>query len=302
VFGDGGEVRIVDCAEFDSELRTIDVGADLAFLVMDLAALGRPDLGPALVAAYRDAGGDPGTDEMIAYHAATRAWVRAKLALIRSRQPEAPLAGAHEAGRLFALGERFAWSARLPLVLILCGPPASGKSQLARALAHSSGLVVRSSDETRKRLAGLEPTRRAPAAAYTSEASERTYAELGASAAAALERTGGVIVDATFGTTRDRRAFEHAVGDVAPIFVECRAAATVTAAWAAAREGEADSVSDAGPEVAARLRASFAPLEDYVPASRHIALRTDQPLEHALADLVAGLDRLRLARAAEEWH
>ena len=51
-----GDVYIFDCVEFDPALRQIDVGADLAFLVMDLAALGEAEFAIALADAYRDAG------------------------------------------------------------------------------------------------------------------------------------------------------------------------------------------------------------------------------------------------------
>ena len=57
-------IEIVDCVEFDPALREIDVGLDLAFLVMDL--LRRDErLAAALVSAYREAGGDPGDDALV---------------------------------------------------------------------------------------------------------------------------------------------------------------------------------------------------------------------------------------------
>ena len=197
----GETVQVFDCAEFDADLRTVDVGADLAFLVMDLARLGRPDLARTLVDAYRHAGGDPGPDELIAFHAANGAWVRANVAALRDSAPGTPpqrhVAARAEAVELFSLGERLAWQARLPLTLIVCGPPASGKSELARGLAEVSGLPLISSDETRRRLAGLQATQRAPQDAHSVSATERTYADLGAQAAGQIGVSGGVIVDAT---------------------------------------------------------------------------------------------------------
>ena len=58
----GGDIVMVDCVEFEPQLRQIDVAADLAFLVMDLRAFGRGDLAPSLVGAYRATGGDAGDD------------------------------------------------------------------------------------------------------------------------------------------------------------------------------------------------------------------------------------------------
>jgi aminoglycoside phosphotransferase family enzyme/predicted kinase len=297
LIGDG--VRVVDCVEFDVELRTVDVGADLAFLVMDLARLGRPDLGHILVDAYRHAGGDPGSDELIAFHAAIRAWVRAKLAVPPESgartPPQEQTAAQEEALELFALGERFAWQARLPLTLIVCGPPASGKSELARRLSEVSGLAVIGSDETRKQLSGLEPASRAPQEAYSAAATVRTYAELGRRAATQLGVSGGAIVDATFARRSARQAFSAAcVGLAAPLVFECRAPAAVMQARARTREADPQHVSDAGPETAARLRRRFEPLEDDVPAARHFVLRTDQPVASIVEDVTTMLDR-RLA-------
>jgi uncharacterized protein len=298
----GETVQVFDCAEFDAALRTVDVGADLAFLVMDLARLGRPDLARTLVDAHRHAGGDPGPDELIAFHAANRAWVRAKVAALRGSAPGTPPTrqtdALDEASELFALGERLAWQARLPLTLIVCGPPASGKSELARELSEVSGLPVVSSDKTRKRLAGLQATQRAPQDAYSVSATERTYADLGAQAAGQIGVSGGVIVDATFARRADRQAFSAAcVGLPAPLVFECRAPAQVIQMRAHGREADPRRASDAGPQIAARLRGQFEALADDVAAARHFALRTDQPAARVVEDVIAMLDR-RLAEPA----
>ena len=295
----GDEVEVVDCVEFDAELRTVDVGADLAFLVMDLARLGRPDLGRVLVDAYRHAGGDPGSDELIAFHAAVRAWVRAKVAVPpdggAGTSPHSQTAAQEEVLDLFALGERFAWQARLPLTLIVCGPPASGKSELARRLSQVSGLAVIGSDETRKRLSGLEPSSRAPQEAYSAAATARTYAELGRRAATQLGAAGGAIVDATFARRSARQAFSAAcVGLAPPLVFECRAPAAVTQARARTRAADPQHVSDADAETAAWVHGRFEPLEDDVPAARHFVVRTDQPVASTVEDVVTMLDR-RLA-------
>jgi aminoglycoside phosphotransferase family enzyme/predicted kinase len=295
----GAEVQVVDCVEFDEHLRIIDVGADLAFLVMDLARLGRPDLGRALIDAYRQAGGDPGPDNLIAYHAAVRAWVRAKVAALRANdsetEPRQLAAARAEALELFALGERFAWHARLPLMAIICGPPGSGKSTLAQQLAELSGLPLIASDEIRKRLSGLEPTQRGPQSLYSAMVTERTYAELGRCASEALDGAGGVFVDGTFRQRWSRNTFSRCSSwRVAPLVFECRAPEAVTQARALVRERGRHRVSDAGPAVAARLRQEFDEFEYDVPASRHFVLRTDQPVERVVADVMTMLDR-RLA-------
>ncbi len=282
----GDRVRIVDCVEFDPGLRELDVADDLAFLVFDLAARGGDRFGEILVQAYRDAGGDPGPDSLIAFYAAYRALVRAE----HGQQ------SAH-ARDLMAVAERFAWRARRPLVIVVCGVPASGKSHLARALAELSGLSHLSSDVIRKRLVGVRPTERAPEGTYSSEWNARTYAELGRRASDALAADGGVIVDATFRHRADRVAFSAALGGSLPkLFFECQAPRAVLATRAEAREHDRDHVSDAGPAIVLREQSSWEPLDE-VPPGAQLTLRTDRPVEKITGDVLALLDR-RLAGLA----
>ena len=90
VLVEGDEVTIVDRLEFDPALRRVDVADDLAFLVMDLESLGAPEVAADIVSAYRAAGGDPGDDELLAFFAAYRALVRAKVALLRRAERAPP--------------------------------------------------------------------------------------------------------------------------------------------------------------------------------------------------------------------
>jgi aminoglycoside phosphotransferase family enzyme/predicted kinase len=249
---------IVDRLEFDPALRTIDVGDDLAFLAMDLERLGAAGAARRLVRAYRDAGGDPGSPALLAFYAAQRALVRAKVALLRAAQladDDAGSAAARtQADELLALAERLIWRARGPLVLAVSGPPASGKSTLAAALARRSGLPVLSSDALRKARLGLEPGEAAPADAYGDDARAAIYRELGELAAGGQ----GAIVDATFGDPRLRRAFLDGLGHSAGVrALECQAPARVRDRWAHQREAVDAHGSDAGPDVAARLGASY---------------------------------------------
>jgi uncharacterized protein len=295
----GDRVRIVDCVEFDPALRELDVADDLAFLVFDLAARGADRFGEVLVQTYRDAGGDPGPDSLIAFYAAYRALVRAKVSLVRAAQLPSTSAGhgqqSAQARDLIAHAERFAWRARRPLLIVVCGVPASGKSHQARALAKLSGLSHLSSDVIRKRLAGLGTSERAPGDTYSAEWNKRTYAELDRRASDALTADGGAIVDATFRHRADRRAFTAALGASSPIvFIECRAPRAVLAQRAADRERDRDRVSDAGLAVVLRELSSWEPLDE-VPAGRHLAVRTDRPMRQITGDVLALLDR-RLAQ------
>ena len=287
-------VQVIDCIEFDRRLREVDLADELAFLVMDLTAIGGERFARMLVRAYRDAGGDPGDDRLIAFYAAYRALVRAKVALLRAAQyPAVSSEHGHESAAardLLAVAERFAWRARLPLAIVVCGVPAAGKTHLAQALAEVSHLPHLSSDLTRKRLARIRPHQRAASAVYTPEFNLLTYAELGRRAARGITACGGAVVDATFRHRADRDAFADGFGDAAPVlFVECRAPARVLAERAAHRDREPRRVSDASLSVVVREISAWEPLDELLPEA-HVTLRSDRPVDAQLEDLRALLD------------
>jgi len=299
---DGG-VEIVDCVEFDLGLRQLDVADDLAFLVFDLTSRGGERFAPTLVQAYRDAGGDPGEDPLIAFYASYRGLVRAKVALTRAAQhPDQAAARARDSAKardLILLAERFAWRARLPVTVIVCGVPASGKTQLARALSDASGLPHLSSDVIRKRLVGIRSTAQAPAEAYGPAWNARTYEQLAHRAAEAVDAHGGAIVDATFRHAPDRQVFASAFARAAPVvFIECQAPLPVLIQRAALRLSDPSRVSDADGAVVRRERLAWDPLDE-VPADAHITLRTDRVLPDIVDDVAALLDsRLRRVQVA----
>jgi aminoglycoside phosphotransferase family enzyme/predicted kinase len=293
-------VAIYDCIEFNPDFRFIDVGLDLSFLVMDLSRLGAEPLADRLVASYREAGGDPGDDALLSFFAAYRAWVRAKLSCIRAGQlSEGPEhdAAQGDARALMALGHRFAWRARRPLVVVVCGVAASGKTRLARELAEISGLPHLSSDVIRKELAGLAPTERAAPEHYTGRFNRRTYAKLESRTVQALKQARGAIVDATFIRRSSRAALREVLGGVAPVFfVECQAPVEVLRERADRRERGPGQASDADWAIVERQLKRFEPLDEIPPASR-LATPTDRPIGETIADLERRLNATALLRS-----
>ncbi len=286
-------VTVVDRIEFDPALRRIDVGCDLAFLLMDLELRRHAQEARQLLSDYRHAGGDPGSEELVWFFAAHWALVRAKVAVIGAGQrPERTSASTRgEAQRLLELSERLCWRARGAIAIVLTGPPASGKSTLAAELAKRSGVPVVSSDETRKRLAGLAPVERAGPESYTRGFTTATYRKLGSSAAAVLAGGSGVIIDATFARPEDRAELLRALDDDLAhlMFFECKVPLRCAIERSVARMKHPDRVSDATPEVVTRVFETYQPIRE-LPHSIVIEVDGRGPLPAQIETLTAALD------------
>lgn len=259
--------RLLDCVEFDDQLRYADGLDDAAGLVMDLDRRGYPELAEAFLQRYCERAGDPGPDPLVELYVASRAVIRAKAACLRYSQSEdddAREAAGTEARGLVEMAETRLRRAAPRLVLV-GGPPGSGKSTLAGAIGDRIGACVIGSDSVRKQLAGLEPDAPAPpehtTGLYSEAHTERTYSTLLQRASTELRRGRTVVLDASWTRTGHReqaaRAAEAARADV--VALHCAAdPATTTERTRNRRPGS----SDAGPEVAERLAEAADPWPD----------------------------------------
>lgn len=206
--GDGP--RILDCLAFDVRLRTVDVLADVAFLVMDLQRLGHTELATAFLRDYCEFSGEHHPGSLAHFHVAQRALVRAKVAAIRHRQGVNADSASDAATGTF-LDQCLDHLRRAePRVVIVGGIPGSGKSTLAESLASDYGWMVLSTDEIRRDLA----LRRADvgADAYQPATVARVYEQLLDEAANLVELGYSVILDASW-TSHDHRGAARALGD-----------------------------------------------------------------------------------------
>lgn len=274
---------IVDRIEFDRGLRCADVAGDLAFLEMDLEARGHAQAADRLVASYFRAGGHPGGKRVRALFAWQRALVRAKVALLRGDEAAAV--------RLLALADRFAWRERMPAVLLLAGPPASGKSTLAAELARRTRLPVVGSDAVRKAMHGVRATERLGGDAYREDVTRAVYRALGHRAAHALARHGGVIVDATCRSAALRACLVEAMGGPPGVVAAvCIVSAEVRRRRAAARLADPARVSDADVEVAEAIAEEFEPVGDEPAIAQTLLVEAGLSPAAALDRLAAQLD------------
>jgi aminoglycoside phosphotransferase family enzyme/predicted kinase len=254
--------RILDCLDFDERLRVGDGLADMAFLAMDLEHLGRPQLARRLLATYGEHLGDVWPPSLAHHHIAYRAQVRAKVMALRATQGDP--AAADAARRLLELSLGHLEAGRVRLVVV-GGPPGSGKSSLAGAVAADLDAVLLSSDVTRKELAGVAAgsslTTELDRGRYTSGWTHCTYDALLGRAETALAMGDTVVLDATWGDEDQRRRARHLASTACADLVElcCWAPPEVCDARIEQRRRAGVTDSDATPQVAAALRSRFRP-------------------------------------------
>lgn len=140
---------LLDCLEFDDQLRFLDRIDDAAFLAMDLEFLGRKDLGDYFLARYVALTGDAAPSSLQDFYIAYRAVVRAKVDCVRFLQGRP--ASADDAVRHLAIATEHLARGAVRLALI-GGNPGSGKSTVARRLAEEVGAQVISTDDVRREL------------------------------------------------------------------------------------------------------------------------------------------------------
>jgi aminoglycoside phosphotransferase family enzyme/predicted kinase len=149
IFCGQDEPALLDCLEFDDNLRYVDCVDDAAFLAMDLEFLGRKELGEHFLERYAAHSARTAPPALGHFYVAYRAVVRAKVDCVRGSQgkPEA----AEDAARHLAIADERLRGATVRLALV-GGNPGTGKSTVARALAEQTGAQVISTDDVRREL------------------------------------------------------------------------------------------------------------------------------------------------------
>jgi len=283
-----------DCIEFNAALRWIDVMSEVAFLLMDLADHGRADLASRFLNAYLEVTGDYGGLEVLRYYLVYRALVRAKVNVLRARQPQVSPMEKKRLGRLvhgyLDLAQDYTMR-RPPALMITHGVSGSGKTSATQSLIELAGAVRIRSDVERKRLHGLAPLARSGSGMgrgiYTPAANAATYAHLERLARRILASGMPVVVDAAFLKRAEREAFRVLAADMGVPFVilDFTAPAELLAARVATRAAGGRDASEAGVSVIARQLATREPLApEEMPAtftldtSRPVTPRTWRPV------------------------
>ena len=211
----GDEPTLFDAVEFDDAIATGDVLYDLAYLLMDLWERGLKAEANLVLNRYLWGSGASMIRGLAALpiFLSIRAAIRSKV--IAAALPH--LAGARreamavEAQQYFRAAEAFL-ELTPPRLAAIGGLSGSGKTTLAAAVApligSAPGAVHLRSDIERKLLAGVEETTRLPASAYTPQSTADVYSALRGKAAAVLQASYSVIVDAVHAYPAERQAVE----------------------------------------------------------------------------------------------
>jgi aminoglycoside phosphotransferase family enzyme/predicted kinase len=226
-----------DALEFDEALATTDVGYDLAFLLMDLDRRVGREAANRVMNRYVARTGDIAMRGLPLF-LSQRAMIRAHV-----------LASMHQDGGGYLAASEAYLSPEPGMVVAIGGLQGTGKSTVARALAPGLGpapgaLIVRS-DETRKRLHGVEPEARLGPEAYTAAANAQTNRAVIEAAERAGAAGQAVIVDATFLDVAVRRDLAAAVSRISVPFVGIwlQAPLPVLQARVRSRQGDASDAT-----------------------------------------------------------
>lgn len=282
----GGELVPFDCIEFDPGLRWIDEAGDIAFLTMDLAVHGRPDLRWHFLDAWLQARGDAQALRVLRFHEAYRAVVRALAVALSPRRSDSGIDYLESALSIAAAAET------RPTLLLMHGLSGSGKSTLAAALAQRAGAVRWRSDVERKRLLGLAPlasTHGLALQAYGEELTRRTYCRLLGLAAATLAAGYPAIIDASFLQQAQRRSFRRLARrlGVPMAILHCQSPTPLLAARVQVRREQGGDASEADLAVLAHQQSTVDAIDE---EERAITIDVDTS---SAVDAGAVLDRWR---------
>ena len=287
-------LQIIDCIEFNPAFRYGDVASDLGFLVMDLDKRGHAAVAATLITGYIQRTGDANLFVLIDFYKCYRAMVRFKINCIRAQAPDITedektglLAGIKQ---YLDLAYDYAIRFTRPVLWVVCGMPASGKSTVAEKLGEAFRVPVFKSDIIRKEhfASPTENLSHLPfkSGIYSKRITALTYGRMMLLAQEEIEKGNSVILDATFSACHFRReAIRLAADKDANIFfIECTAPEALLKKRLSKRNNQT-SLSDARLIHFDALRNSFEPLVEIHP-DQHIVVDTEMTVDACMSRIL----------------
>jgi len=285
-------ICIYDCVEFNDRFRYSDIASEAAFLAMDLDHYGRADLSRSFVNAYVEISQDNELKELLNFYKCYRAYVRGK---VESFKLDDPYISEEEKARVLAIAKRYfelaeSYIRSKPVLFITTGLVGTGKTALAQALAKRLGLVVISSDVTRKKLAGIPIAEHRfeefDTGIYSAEFSRLTYDKMFTEAKHILGEGGSVIIDASFIKAEERLKAKQLAEKMSADFmiIECTLDEASIKRRLAQRL-EQGSVSDGRWAIYEPQKKNFDPVVE-VPETNHVIIDTSQPVDETVRQVL----------------
>jgi len=210
------EVIAFDGIEFSEDLRWNDVISEIAFLVMDLQDHGQNTLASRFLNQYLEITGDYSGLVVLKYYLLYRAIVRAMVSCIRLKQEgllkEEVRLEQKDFQKYLQLAENYTKQDE-PKLFITYGLSGSGKSTVSQVLMQEYPAIRIRSDVERKRLCGIEISKRDKSGVqqgiYNQNTSEKTYSHLVMLAETLLTSGFSVVIDAAFLQLKKRELFAN---------------------------------------------------------------------------------------------
>ena len=255
---------VIDCVEFNSELRQLDVLDELSFLAMECDIRQAGWIGRHILERYDQTNGDHPPEGLLSFYKCYRATVHAKVAALRAEQhPADPQASEWSLARQYVqLADTYAAGLGPPLLVVLRGPAGCGKSTLAGALSDTLGLECLQTDTIRRELFPVPGREGAGVAVYRDDNRGKVYQELLRRAERLMDQRFSLILDGTFGRTRWLTAALAAGTSrhFATLVVDCRCPDEMALKRIADRLDAGATMSEATPDVYRRQQREFEPL------------------------------------------
>ncbi len=156
----------------------------------------------------------------------------------------------------------------MPILIVVCGIIATGKSTVAKKISGATGIELLRSDRVRKELAGMSPEEHAyeeyGEGIYSPEFSRKTYQEMMVRAKDRLSKGSSVILDATFSKKWQREAAKKTAKEAGARFlcIETIAPDEVIRERAEQRTESGESISDGRLELLPQIRENFEKIEE----------------------------------------
>lgn len=278
-------ICIYDCIEFNDRFRYCDVASEIAFLAMDLDHHARADLSRHFAMVYKELSQDEGLTELLNFYKCYRAYVRGKVESFKLDDPyidtEEKKTILTDAQGYFDLA--YSYTRERPLLFITTGLVGTGKTAVAQALSQRLGLVIISSDITRKKLAGIPVTEHRfdefKGGIYSEDLTRKTYNQMFNEAEKLLSQGQSVILDASFKKRGDRLQAKDVADKLSADFlvIECVLDEETVKKRLKQRLKEI-TVSDGRWEIFEQQKQDFDEVIEF-PSESRIILDTRQPLD-----------------------